>query len=94
MMIDKIGSVDPLQNNKKAEKVETPQEKEGIDSVSFSKEAVKKGDLYNAIELVSKTSEVRTEKVAELKKKIHDPQYINETLIQKTADKIMDAFGL
>jgi negative regulator of flagellin synthesis FlgM len=65
-----------------------------IDSISLSQEAVEKGELYRANELVASASDVRLDRIAELKQKINDPSYINETIINATADKIMDAFGL
>lgn len=94
MTVDRIGSIDPIQNSKKTGKPESVQKKGDADSVSLSHEAVEKGDLYQAIELVSSVSDVRADKIAELKKKIHDPAYINDTVITKTAEKIIDLFGL
>lgn len=55
---------------------------------------MEKSELYQAIELVSSASDVRTSRIAELKAKINDPSYINDTIIQATADRIMDVFGL
>jgi negative regulator of flagellin synthesis FlgM len=52
------------------------------------------GELYQAVELVSSASDVRADRIEELKRKINDPSYITETLISATADKIMDVFGL
>ncbi|MDR2313285.1 MAG: flagellar biosynthesis anti-sigma factor FlgM [Spirochaetaceae bacterium] len=64
------------------------------DSVSLSSEAIEKAELYRAMDLASGAEDVRAERVAELKAKINDPSYINDTIIRATADKIMDAFGL
>lgn len=94
MTVDRIGSIDPIQNSKKTEKPEAVHKKGSADSVSLSNEAVEKGDLYQAIELVSSASDVRADKIAELKQKINDPSYINDTVIKNTAEKIMDLFGL
>lgn len=94
MTVDRIGSIDPIQNSKKTGKPETVQKKGDSDSVSLSHEAVEKGDLYQAIEVVSSVADVRSEKIAELKQKINDPAYINDTVINETAEKIMDLFGL
>ncbi|MDR2659246.1 MAG: flagellar biosynthesis anti-sigma factor FlgM [Spirochaetaceae bacterium] len=60
------------------------------DTVSISKEAFKKADWLNAIEIVSSAPEVRESRVAELKAKINDPAYITDTLLNGTADKIID----
>jgi negative regulator of flagellin synthesis FlgM len=42
------------------------------------------------VELVSAAPDVREDRVAELKAKIDDPAYINETLLNGTVDKIID----
>jgi negative regulator of flagellin synthesis FlgM len=67
----------------------TPQ----TDSITLSAEAVEKGELYRANALVESAPDVRLDRIAELKKKINDPSYINDTLVSATADKIMDALG-
>ena len=94
MKIDRIGIVDPLQNGKKADRTENVRRKADTDSVSFSSEAIEKGDLYQAVELVSAAPDVRTDRIEELKRKINDPSYINDAIIGSTADRIMDAFGV
>ena len=94
MTIDRIGSIDPIQPGKKTgqnSRVTTPNK---ADSISLSAEAMEKGGLYKAMEIVSSASDVRAERIAELKEKINDPSYINETVLNATAEKIMDAFGL
>jgi negative regulator of flagellin synthesis FlgM len=94
MMIDRIGSVEPLLPNKKSSRVENVQKNDSPDSVALSSEAIQKGELYQALELVSGTEDVREDRIAELKAKINDPAYINDTVLNKTADNIMAALGL
>lgn len=94
MTIDRIGSIDPIQNSKKSGNTDAVHKKGVADSVSLSHEAVEKGDLYQAIEIVSSASDVRADKIAELKQKINDPSYMKDTVINKTAEKLMDLFGL
>ncbi|MDR2110468.1 MAG: flagellar biosynthesis anti-sigma factor FlgM [Spirochaetaceae bacterium] len=94
MTIDRIGSIDPIQPGKKTGRSSQVSENAKTDSITLSSEALEKGDLYQAIEIVSSTADVRVDRVEELKKKINDPSYINDTVIQATADKILDAFGL
>lgn len=94
MMIDRIGSIDPIQPGKKVSKTEAVHGRGEADSVSVSTEAMEKGDLYRAIELVSSAEDLRADKVAELKQKINDPAYLNDKLLSDTADRIMTAFGL
>ncbi|MDR2795640.1 MAG: flagellar biosynthesis anti-sigma factor FlgM [Spirochaetaceae bacterium] len=59
-------------------------------TVSISNEAFKKADWLNAIELVSAAPDVRGDRISELKAKIDDPAYINETLLNGTVDKIIE----
>jgi negative regulator of flagellin synthesis FlgM len=94
MTIDRIGSIDPIQPGKKPGRTGQVSENAKTDSITLSSEALEKGDLYQAIEIVSSSADVRADRVEELKKKINDPSYINDTIIQATADKILDAFGL
>ena len=94
MTIGRIDSIDPIQPGKKPGQNNRVSEAARSDSISVSAEAVKKADLYQAIELVSAAPDVRSDRVAELKQKINDPAYINYTIIRATADKILDAFGI
>jgi negative regulator of flagellin synthesis FlgM len=94
MTIDRIGSIEPIQPDKKPSRGSRVNQTERGDSIDLSSEAVEKGDLYQAIELVSAASDVREDRIAELKKKIDDPSYITDRIVQATADKIMDALGL
>ncbi|MDR3144780.1 MAG: flagellar biosynthesis anti-sigma factor FlgM [Treponema sp.] len=93
MTIDRIGPLDPIQSGKKPGQDSRIARTEKSDSIDLSSEAVEKGELYQAIELVSTASDVRADRVAELKRKIDDPSYLNEAVITATADKILDVFG-
>ena len=93
-MIDRIGSIDPIQNGKKPDRASAALKNSETDAVSLSSEAVEKGDLYRAIELASAAPDSRADRIAELKQRINDPSYINETVVKATADRIIDAFGL
>jgi negative regulator of flagellin synthesis FlgM len=94
MMIDRIGSINPIQPGKNAGWSNQINRIAQTDSITLSAEAMEKGELYRANELVASASDVRLDRIAELKKKINDPSYLNDTIINATADKIMDAFGL
>ena len=94
MTVDRINPLEPLQPGKKTGRSGEIDRGKMNDSISLSSEAVEKAELYRAIELVSTAEDVRASRVAELKKKINDPSYINDTIIRATADRIMDAFGL
>ncbi|MDR2552237.1 MAG: flagellar biosynthesis anti-sigma factor FlgM [Treponema sp.] len=94
MTIDRINPLEPVQPGKKSGRGGQVEKGKAADSISVSPEAVAKAELYHAMELVSTASDVRTERIAELKAKINNPSYINDKILQATADKILDAFGL
>jgi len=90
MTIERLGSVDPLQNPRKTPQSERASQGNGSDSVSLSKEAVEKGEAFQTYELARTAPDVRADRIAELKSKIDDPNYINEAVVQLTAEKIID----
>ncbi|MHB9291180.1 putative negative regulator of flagellin synthesis FlgM [Hollandina sp. SP2] len=92
-MIDRIGSINPIASSKYEWNNQTNRTVQA-DSISLSPEALEKSELYRAHELVVSASDVRLDRIAELKQKIADPSYINDTIIQATADKIIDVLGL
>jgi negative regulator of flagellin synthesis FlgM len=93
-MIDRIGSIDPIQPGKKAGQNNRVNSQDKADSISLSAEAMEKREIYQAMEMASAASDVRADRVAELRAKINDPSYINDTILNATADKIMEAFAL
>jgi negative regulator of flagellin synthesis FlgM len=94
MTIDRIGSIDPLQPGKKPGKSSQVGLSAKTDSISLSSEAVEKGELYQAVEAALAAPDMQADRIEELRKKINDPSYINDTILKATADKIFDAFGL
>jgi negative regulator of flagellin synthesis FlgM len=94
MMIDRIGYLEPIQPGKQPGRGEPVNQNVKSDSITLSSEAVEKSELYHAIKAASAVSDVRLERIEELKQKINDPSYIDDKIISATADKIMDAFGL
>ena len=94
MTIDRIGSIDPIQPGKKTERVGRVGATQEADSISISSEAQKKAELHRIQEMVAAAPDVRAERIAELKEKINDPAYINDRIINATANNIIDAlFG-
>ena len=94
MTIDRIGTIEPIQPGKKPGQTGQVRGSPNADSISISSEAQAKAEQLRAQELVAAATEVRMEKVAELKNKIDDPSYINDKVISATADKLIDAlFG-
>ena len=94
MTIDRIGSIDPIQPEKKPGRANQAGGSQGADSISISSEAHAKAELYRIRELAAAAPESRAERVAELKEKINDPAYMNDKVMNATADRLIDAlFG-
>jgi len=94
MTIDRIGSIDPIQPGKRPGRTGQVSESPKTDSISISSEAQEKAELHRIKELAMAAQDIRADRVAELKGKINDPSYINEKVINATADKLIDAlFG-
>ena len=94
MTIDRVGSVDPIQPEKRPGRANQIKETPKTDSISISSEAVEKAELYRVREMVASAQEIRAERVEELRAKIGDQSYLSKETINATADKIIDAlFG-
>jgi negative regulator of flagellin synthesis FlgM len=93
MTIDRIGPPEPIQPGKKPGRSEYVRASGDADSISLSSAAREKSELYQVIELVSSAPDVRLDRIAELKEKVKDPNYLNDQIINATADKIMEVFG-
>jgi negative regulator of flagellin synthesis FlgM len=94
MTIGRIDHIDPIPPGKKPGRSDRVKESASSDSIDVSRAALEKAELFRVMELVSAAPDVRADRVAELRQKINDPDYINERIINATADRIMDAFGL
>jgi negative regulator of flagellin synthesis FlgM len=94
MMVDRIGYIEPIQNGKRSGRNEQVSPASQSDSISLSAEAIEKAEIYRANELVAAAPDTRADRVAELKAKINDPSYINDRILEATADKILDFFGV
>jgi len=93
MTVDRIGSIDPIQPEKKPSRANHAN---GVprDSISISAAAQEKAELFRVRELAAAAPDSRADRVAELRGKINDPAYINEKIINATADRLLTAlFG-
>ena len=94
MTIDRISSVEPMQPEKRPGRVNNANPSRGTDSINISSAAQEKAELFRTQELAAAAPEVRAERVAELKQRINDPAYINDRVINTTADRLINAlFG-
>ena len=89
--VDSINLIQPGKNTGLTNQVNRTVEQ---DTIALSAEAMEKSELYQANSLVASAPDVRADRIAEIQMKLSDPSYINDTIINATADKIMDVFGL
>ena len=95
MMIEKLVGTTPINNVQNTKRTSNAAKSTfGDDSVSISKEALAKADEYYLNQVAAETPDVRADRVAEVKAKIQDPNYLNSAVIASAADKIMESFGL
>lgn len=94
MTIDRMGSVDPLKNLGKAEKPSKPVTTGRSDSIELSSEAKSQAELLSAREIARATPDIREDRVAAMKVKLQDPNYINGAILESTAEGILKSFGL
>ncbi len=94
MNVERLGPLEPVAKQNKANKVNRPAKTNGSDSINISSDAKTMGEVYRASEIVKNTPEVRMDRVAEVKEKLKDPAYIDQKVVESVADSVMDLFGL
>jgi len=94
MTIDRLGGIDPLQNVNKTQKPHRVSGTNPSDSISLSSEAKELSEVYSAMEAAKAAPDVRADKVAAVMEKMKDPSYINDSVVDMVADRMMDVFGV
>jgi negative regulator of flagellin synthesis FlgM len=94
MSIERLGSVDPLAAYGRSQKTSRVQSTDKADSIAVSEEARYKAELFRLNEHVRNADDVRMDRIEEVRKKLEDPDYINEKVLNSVADRIMESFGL
>ncbi len=92
MTIERINVPDPINTVKKTDNTAKISKSTEKDAVNLSSEAKLKADIYNATETVKLSPSVRMDRVEEVKKKLEDPSYISDKIIETVAEKIMKYF--
>lgn len=92
MTIDRVGSIEPVQPDKKTGRVNQVNQTPKTDSINISSEAVEKAELYRVKELADAAPEMSAERIEELRAKINDPSYLSKEVINATADRLINAF--
>ena len=90
MTIDRLNSVDPIRDPQKPSLGEKAEKARGGDSISISSDATQKAELFKALELAKAAPEIRPDRITELKAKINEPSYMDDTVLSMTADRILD----
>ncbi len=94
MTIDRLGPVDPVSKFNKTSKAEKAAPKARTDAVNVSDEARNMSEIYKTAEEVKITPDVRMDRVEEVKLKLQNPNYIDDTVLESVAEGIMKSFGL
>jgi len=94
MMIDRLGGIDPLKNAQNTHKAHRVSGTAQTDSISVSSEAKELSEAYFAMEAANTAPDVRSDRVAEVLQKMKDPAYINKSVVDMVADRLMDVYGL
>jgi negative regulator of flagellin synthesis FlgM len=91
MTINSLSPLNAVQPESKTGRVERTREPIA-DSITISAEASRKAEVLRATEMAKAAPDIREDRVAEIRAKINDPNYINQKLLDATADRIFDAF--
>jgi negative regulator of flagellin synthesis FlgM len=94
MTVERIGPLDPASNVKKTEKPSRLRMKGEPDSINVSEEARSKSEVFKALETAKTAPDVRVDRVAEVKRKLQDPSYPSQEVIEKAAEEILKSFGV
>jgi negative regulator of flagellin synthesis FlgM len=94
MTVERIGPLDPTPNLKKSEKPSRLKTKNEPDSINVSQEARSRAEVLKATEAVRTAPDVRVDRVEEMKRKLQDPSYPSQEIIEKVAEGIMKSFGV
>ena len=96
-MINNVNSINPLNNVQDLRKTSNTSKvaaSESSDSISVSAEAKEMAEVYYMEKVAKETPDVRADRIAEVKEKIKDPNYLSDAVINSAADKFLSALGL
>ena len=92
MTVNRIGHVEPIPSGRKPGRSEQVGGNDRTDSINLSSDAMKKAEMYQVVELIKAAPEIDEARIAELRQKIEDPSYMNEKVINATAENIVNAW--
>jgi len=95
MTIDRLGSVDPMNNINKSNSAHKAPKSAGKDKIEVSAEAKARAEFHMASEAAKSSPDVRMDRIEEVRAKIQDPTYWNDDkLLSTMADNLLEVFGL
>jgi len=94
MNIEGIGPIDQISKLTKGHKAQQTSKTESKDSVHISSDAKTMGEVYKIAEQVRAADDVRWDRIAEVKEKLKDPNYMNNTVINDVAGSLMKLFDI
>ena len=94
-MINGVNNVTQVTNVQNLRKTESSAKVDrDVDSISVSAEAKEMAEAYYLEKVANETPDVRADRVAAVKEKLKDPNYLNDAVIKSAADKFLSAIGL
>ena len=90
--VNNVSQVNNVQNLRKTDS--SAKVSRDVDSISVSAEAKEMAEIYYMDKVAKETPDVRADRVAEVKEKLKDPNYLNDAVIKSAADKFLSAIGL
>ena len=92
MTVNRIGHVEPILSGKKSGRNEQLGGNDKTDSINLSTQAMEQAERYQVLQLIKSSPELDEARIVELRQRIEDPSYINEKVLNKTADNIISAW--
>ena len=94
-MINGVNNVTQVNNVQNLRKTESSAKVDReYDSISVSDEAKEMAEAYYLEKVANETPDVRADRIAEVKEKLKDPNYLNDAVIKSAADKFLSALGI
>lgn len=92
MTVDRIGHVEPISPGKRPGRNEQVGGNNKADTINLSSEAMEKAERYQVLELIKSAPDLDEARIAELRQKIDDPAYINDRVVNATAENILHSW--
>ena len=92
MMVNKIGPVEPVSPAKRPGRSEQVGGNNRADTINLSDDAVRRAEMYQVVELIKSAPDLDEARIVELRRQIDDPSYLNEKVLNGTANGILTAW--